>query len=396
MEKIYAEVLSIVNAWLKDEPLPEISNYERLFALSKEHGVSNILYLLLNREKKRAGNQALPETVEGELFLKIKKQYQANLHQQISQEYFAEELFSKLRERRIRFMPLKGYFLKKYYPSSAGRTSCDVDVFYDDSKKQEAGEILKELGFELTVPSDHDDGWTRDSVTIEMHFSLMDHYDLYVDYYKNVWDRLVSEDGIEYAFTTEDFYIYFLMHVAKHFYHSGLGVRFILDLYLFRKAHLNLDETYLQKELEKLELATFRKKMEELANVWFGESEATEESEKIGAFVFECGLYGKEINQTFSVTNAGEDSVGEKTVKRKFILRSIFPSRDALKRQYPSLKKNPWLLPFVWAHRWFKVLFFKRDKIKYRMKLYRSLEDEKIQKRYAVMQAVGLKEEQKK
>lgn len=390
---IYKETLSVINAWLHDRPLPAIVDVERLFSFMREHGVSNILYLVLKREKDRSGDKALPENISNELFLKIKKQYQANLHQQISQEFFAEELFARLREKKIRFMPLKGYFLKKCYPSSDGRTSCDVDVYYDDSKKEDVNQIMRELGFELTIPSDHDDGWTQGSVTIEMHFSLMDHYSVYVDYYKNVWERLVSEDGVEYAFTTEDFYVYFLMHVAKHFYHSGLGVRFILDLYLFRKAYPVLNEEYLQKELEKLDLVTFKEKLEELAQVWFGDKKETEDSQKIGEFVFECGLYGKETNQTFSVTNAGEASNGEKKVKRKFIIRTIFPPIQSLKRQYPSLEKHPILLPFVWVIRWFKVLFFRREKIKKQINVYRSIEDEKIQKRYAVMNAVGLKEE---
>ena len=111
---IYKETLSVINAWLHDRPLPAIVDVERLFSFMREHGVSNILYLVLKREKDRSGDKALPENISNELFLKIKKQYQANLHQQISQEFFAEELFARLREKKIRFMPLKGYFLKKY------------------------------------------------------------------------------------------------------------------------------------------------------------------------------------------------------------------------------------------------------------------------------------------
>ena len=42
----------------------------------------------------------------------------------------------------------------------------------------------------------------------------------------------------------------------------------------------------------------------------------------------------------------------------------VFPSFSGMKTLYPILKKLPFLLPFCWVIRWFKVLFTKNKNIK--------------------------------
>lgn len=53
--------------------------------------------------------------------------------------------------------------------------------------------------------------------------------------FDNVFDKLTkkSENSLEYVFKEEDFYIYFMVHTYKHLAGGGMGLRTILDVYLY-------------------------------------------------------------------------------------------------------------------------------------------------------------------
>jgi hypothetical protein len=383
MTSIQRELLEIVRAWLNGENIPETKNQAKIYALAQRHGLVNVLYLAI----KDAG-------WEQSVFESLRRNYRANLHQQISQEFYAETIFEKFREKKIRYMPLKGYILKHYYPVSEARISCDVDVFYDKSRKEEVDEILQELGFERGPLTDDDESWFQGSITIEMHFGLVAHYRLYEAYYQNAWERLISDDGCSYRFTKEDFYIYFIVHTAKHFYHSGLGVRFILDLAMLRRNMDGVNEAYIKAELKKLELDTLAEKLEELARVWFDGEEETQESKLIGDYVFNCSLYGNSQNLAAAQADNEKGEVGEKTVKRTLLKNRFFPSARMISDRYTVLKKHPYLLPFVWVWRWIDILLFRRKSIKNTINVYNALDEKQIKQRTAVMNAVKLKIDQ--
>ena len=386
MKKYQGELLAVVNSWLNGSQLPNSEHWDALFELAKAHGIANVFYLAIKNSK-------LPNGGDG-IVTRAKKQYLANLHQQISQDYYAKELTEKLHEKRISYMPLKGYILREFYPSADARTSCDVDVVYDKNRKDELGEIMLSLGFERGALSDHDESWSLDSVTLEMHFALAPYYDLYSDYYKDLWSKLTTKDGVEYAFTKEDFYIYFIVHAAKHFYHSGLGVRFVLDLYFLRKGMKDTDEEYISDELEKLHLSVFAQKLEQLSRVWFAEEEETYETSLVGDFVFDCGLYGKAANQIISAASDDkkEEKVTEKHVKRKYFFHMMFPPAKDLSNRFPILRKCPFLLPIFWVYRWFAAVLFRRKNIKRTLHNYNALETQRIKKRFEVMNVMQLKE----
>ena len=58
-------------------------------------------------------------------------------------------------------------------------------------------------------------------------------------------------------------------HSAYHFAESaGVGIRYLADIYLYRKAY-NLDENYLDEELEKCNLKTFKQEFEKVVAYLF-------------------------------------------------------------------------------------------------------------------------------
>ena len=338
-------LVRIIKRYFNGAPLEDAA----AFRLAKMHSMGNLFY-----EAVKA-SPVVPEEVKAA----AKQHFYSNLAQQTSQEYYASELFAGLEEKGIWYLPLKGYVLRRMYPALELRTSCDVDVLYDKTRKEEAWEILKGLGLEEGTESDNHVDWTQGAVNIEMHHELSAQNDIYHAYFKDTFSRLKKTEGFRYDFTPEDFYVYFLAHSAKHFSHGGFGIRTVLDIWIYRQK-TELDEAYLEKELAKIHLTKFKPIIEALAEYWFGAGEATEDLELISEYVLTSGTYGKKDNRTVIDHSSGGNA---KSAKTKFLLYKIFPSFKYMKKMYPVVGKAPILYPFSWVVRWFAVVFKRRKNV---------------------------------
>ena len=330
----------------KPENLADV-NWQEIFAVSKAHNVTSIFYEAV---KDR-------DDVPKEVLNAAKQQTLALLNQQILQEYYTEKVFVKLEEKGIKYLPLKGYIMRRYYPRPDLRSSCDSDILYDAKKEEQIAPIMQELGFLL----EHE--WMNGVVRIEMHTELFGRHELHYKYYDDVlgWDRLKTENKIRYDFTDEDYYIYFLAHASKHFSSAGFGIRTIMDIYVFNKEKPNLDKEYIKKELEKLGIYKFSKCLEKIADIWFNEGESDEEIKLLEEYVLTSGAYG--IKEHGTVMRSSNKDKSAKGNKARYIFSMIFPSYKNMQTSYTVLRKVPILLPFVWVYRWFKVLFKRREKI---------------------------------
>lgn len=363
-------LLSVLKGYFHGENFEKEADYEAAFRLAKMHSLGSLFYEAVKN------SPLLPERVREE----AKRHFFSNLAQQTAQEYYAAELMEKLEEKKIPYMPLKGYVLRKLYPAPELRTSCDVDVFYDKKRKEEVKEILSGLGFTEGHEGENHLDWSLDSVTIEMHHELAAQSNVYHPYYQNVFERMVNTEGYRYDFTPEDFYIYFLVHAAKHFAHGGFGIRTVLDIWIYRKKKA-LNEQYLNSELEKVQLLKFKNAIEDLAEYWFGEKEFTEELAVLHEYVLTCGTYGQRSNSAA----IGGDSESVKKTKFKFLMRTLFPSLRTMRTMYPVLKKAPILLPFTWVARWFAVLFKRRKNVGAVIHAMNGIDGERIEKVEKVM-----------
>ena len=300
------------------------------------------------------------------------------------QEYEAQSLFQRFREEKIPFLPLKGYQTRKLYPHPEARFSCDLDVFYDKKDEKKVGEILKEEGFSFVIENAVHQEWKKDSVTIEMHYSLTEQGSTFEEYYQDVWKRLRLVDGTEYAFKKEDEYVYFLAHAAKHLLGGGIGVRTILDGYMYEKK-LSLDKAYLENELKKVGLEKLSTLVQDLASAWFDDGEETPNVKFFGDFVLSSGIYGTRSNY---VVTSNEPS--KKGTKGRYLLQAIFPRYRNMRSWYPVIKKCPLLLPFVWVYRWFEVLLTRRKSFAKIIKDVDGIEEEHINAIQKIKEMTGL------
>ncbi len=339
-------LIQLIRGYLgKDCNLQEV-NWINVFNVSKAHNVPTIFHEAIK------DRDDLPE---GYLDI-VKKQTFAVINQQIQQEYYLDKLFEELEKQKIKYLPLKGYIMRKIYPRPDLRISCDADVFYEVEKTDLVTPIMEGLGFHL----DHE--WMNGVVRIEMHKKLFEEiFTANNEYYKDVWQRLLLESGSKYKFTDEDYYVYFIAHASKHFSSSGFGIRTILDIYYYNNAK-KLNREYVEQELEKLGILKFTKYLEKISRIWFGDEKSDADTQIIETYIMESGAYG--IKKHNVLMNAQDKNNSNKNAKVRYFFKNIFPSLKHMKTAYPVLRKAPILLPFVWVYRGGKVLFTKRDRIK--------------------------------
>ena len=347
MDCIYnaKNLIQLIRGYLgKSSEIKDV-DWKRAFYIAKAHSLSTIFY---DTVKERAD---VPDNVK----LIARNSALAQIHQQVQQDYYAQEIYKQLYENNIKFMPMKGSVLRQLYQIPEHRLSCDVDILYDVEKQEKVKEILENLDFKK------DKEWHNGVVTVEMHEELFSEYSLGYEYFSNVWEKLKTDDGIKYYFSDEDFYIYFMTHTAKHFFNGGFGIRTVLDVYEFNTAK-NLDKEYLKTEFEKLGLYKFTHMVEELAKYWFDDDySATEEVTALSDIILSSGVYGAERNSVM-VKNIKKNS-NNKHARLKYLFVTLFPKYRTMKILYPFLKYLPFMLPFMWVYKWFEVLLVRRKSI---------------------------------
>ena len=366
-------LLSVINRYLHGTPLCDCEDWKTIYDLAKLHSLIGVFYLATK-------GTSLPE----EVLRQAKDDFEVEVMQQTLQDYYAQVLFARFDEEGVAYMPMKGYHTRKLYPQPEARSSCDLDVFYDEKDKEKVEVIFMTEGFAFVIENATHQEWHKDSSIVEMHYALVGQVPAFDEYYRGVWDRLVHVGGKQYGFTTEDEYIYFLVHAAKHFMNGGVGVRTVLDVYFYVKT-LSFNEQCLQTELQKLGLEQFAFQLQNLASVWFEAGKENEDTELLGDFVFSSGTYGTRQNLAASV----ETSSVQKA-KRKRLWLSIFPRYRDMKSWYPVVKKCPPLLPFVWVYRWFEVLFTRRGSFKKVARDVKGIDERRLNSIKKIKEMTGL------
>lgn len=155
----------------------------------------------------------------------------------------------------------------------------------------------------------------------------------------------------------EDEYIFNFIHLVEHFKGGGIGLRFLVDVYVYE--HLGIDRDYIAAELEKLDLTQFFHNILSLALHWFGTDEEQNGIEftpvlrKLGDSILSGGIFGS--RQNLADLKAGRGKMGS-------FLHSCFPGYYSMQSMF--LWMNPLLLPYAWGLRVVRVLKYRRKNLK--------------------------------
>ncbi len=274
-----------------------------------------------------------------------------------------EKILQAMDDEGIWYLPLKGILLKEYYPNPMLREMADNDILCDKTRMNDVRSIMTRLDFTCSLYGKGiHDKYQKPPLSFEMHRELFSHYRIpaIASYYRSIQQKLLRDEGNRcgYHLSDEDFYLYILCHMYKHYVKSGTGLRSLLDIYVFyQKKEKQLDRAYLDTELDRLGIKDFEQDSRILAEKVFSAHDLTEEEkERLDEFVF-LGCYG---NTSYRVENGIKMAGGKKS---RYILRRCFPDTMYLKSYYPTVYRHRILYPLLIPYRPVKALITKRKKL---------------------------------
>ncbi len=370
----------------KPQNIPEGIKLEELELIAIKHHIGVLIFGAL---------------LQLELPAEKKKLYITNVAQRIyssaTQMKEAENIINLFEKEQVINQLLKGTLLKKDYPVAEMREMSDIDILIYEKDLERVNDILIQNGYSFLRKEIHHDIYRKPPYTIiEVHHALYDkHVDKeQFDYFKS-FERAHTSEGYKYtmSFSLEDFYIYMIAHMAKHFYARGCGIRNLIDIYVYRKKHgVNMNQAYIDSELQKTGLYVFTRKMEHLSDVWLGgnyEQETPLDSD-LFMYMLDCGIYGKDDYGFWNKYAKEADKNNRQSSKHlKTSLKRwyYFPPMYYMVDYYPWLNNKPFLLPWAWVVRGVSGVFGKKGMERRRLlKSVAPVEIRKIQNIYHEME----------
>lgn len=411
MTKIQTTVITLLRSALTGQKLslPTEVDYDRLLRISTKHKINGLIceglyncgVSVTNGPAQRIFTAACAEANISDI--------------QLSE---LSLIYRRFDSKGIDYMPLKGALLKGFYPKPELRTMGDADILIRVDQYDQIAPLMSSLGYSELLESDHEIVWDKhDALCLELHKRLIPSYNKdYYAYYGEGWKfakpikRPDGQSTSQYEMSDEDQFVYLFTHFAKHYRDAGIGIRHLLDLYVYEYTHRNMDGEYIRGQLQMLRLDRFYDNVECVIRAWFcdenvgdndcenlesGEAKtdnATEEKvDFITDVIFNSGAYGTFKAQVLSnAVKKSDPSESAKGAKKSVILRTVFPTASSLENRYKFLRKAPILLPIAWAARWSNVLLHKRNSIRNRSKSFKIITAESVDDYRKSLNYVGL------
>lgn len=322
---------------------------------------------------------------------KMKAEYDLSIVKEAHQHFALEEIKEEFEKRKIAFLPLKGSILKEYYPYPQMRMMGDIDILHQFNQKEDVNKTLLSLGYNQIMDAKitHDIYQRTPFIRIEMHKELISKNMIQREYFNDIWKRVRLNEGkkFEYEMTWEDYYLFLLAHMAKHFSNSGTGLRSLTDFHVFIQNKGNdLNRSYVDEKLKKIQLDKFEKQLFEIDDCIFNDKEWVDQDLlKVFEYMVSSGIYGNFKNSSLNNMSKTSSNLGGKILYLKDL---IFINCESAEIFYPWLKRRRYLLGFAWILRITDRMIHKKDKLK-DVVTYMKNEDEIIQMK-KIQEIVGL------
>ncbi len=366
-------------------PLPAGFDLERCVPHLMRHQIASLAY-------QGAVNCGISKQLPA--MRQLFQRYGRDLLLEEKQRSSVEKLCTAFEEHQIDYLLLKGCVLKDLYPRRELRAMGDADILIRPEQYDEICEIVRNLGYQEAVSPDYTRNWKTDDLYLELHLSLLSAKDSTRDLYARFgdgWSRAIPICGHRYGFRSEDEYLFIFLHFVKHYRLSGIGCRHLTDLWVYHRAHPEMDQNYLQAELNKINLLEFHSNLLRTIAAWFEDGAEDEITQLITAHINQKGCWGEFSSLVLAQGAFRRGKTGEKgNITQKTALRIAFPPVSTLVGVYPALRRCPYLLPIFWAVRCVDVVRLRRGNIKKRVKELQIVTPERVADFEETMRKVGL------
>ncbi len=383
--------LHLLSSYINNNPPMEENSidWNEILYLAQIHSVQSIIYISINKLKNKPP-----------IYDKLKELFYISVNLSITQDVLMKNVIDALTENGIDHMLMKGYILKNYYPDKEARTFGDIDFLIDERDREKCDAVLKNIGFEFVEEEYVKEVWVyrKRQVTLEVHTEIIyeklffdiDYRNFFHDKVKN--KQLIADNT--YELKKEDHFIYLLVHLAKHFYNAGVGIRMFMDIaVMLNKFGKELDCKYIYTEIEKLRLTKFANIVYFICKKYFNSNidcrDITRNEENIiMAYILDHGIFGFENKDYFDILYHKNDDSKLSTIRKR-----LFPDYEYMKGH------NKWfyngkriMLPYAWSRRLLGHLLKKNKRKEIIDKLNVAIKcGNDFQKHNNILNMVGLK-----
>lgn len=386
MNDLQCGVLKLVCSALTGtkQELPNDFDFDKAYKLAKRHRIVPLLYYgIINSQIN------LDPEISNKLFNGTCQAIMVNQKQADS----IANLIKEFEANNIKFMPLKGVIIKNLYPKAEMRNMGDVDILIHAEEYEKIVPILEKMGLKFVKENLNEYAWNDHPFYLELHRYLVSpqHKDYY-KYFGDGWRFAKLADGSEYRYvmSDEDYYIYLFGHLTKHYRFSGIGLKHLVDIWVYLNAKPELDMKYIECELKKLKMHEFHENVLKTINFWFDGGKSDEITELITSRVFDSGAFGTEESTRAATAVKTINNSLVKNPRLNRLISVLFPSYKNMCKLFPIVKKVPILLPFLWLWRIVFALIFKKDKLKKQYNDVQKISNESALKYEKELEAVGL------
>lgn len=347
---------------------------DKLYHMSKFHSMTAIVCMALELSGIFDSDAIAPSHIK-----KWRDEKDKAVRKTILFDVERQQITDFMEKQGIWYMPLKGVIIKDLYPKIGMRQMSDNDILFDKSYRKELRIYMVSNGYKWDR-EDHEinDVYKKPPVfNFEMHWELFKPlaFETFYEYYKDVKDRLIKVEGKSYGyhFSDEDYYIYLIAHTHKHYNLSGVGLRSLMDCYVYNsKKGDSLDYEYIDNELKKLNIHDFEKQLKTISEKVFAdpdriyEMSLTQQEQQLLGYFTNSGAYGTMKNivdkNLKTISTEKIDVTGK--IKLKYYIKRVFPNMEWFKLYAPYCYQHKWTIPFYCVFRFFRGIFFKRIEIK--------------------------------
>lgn len=354
--------------------------WRRLYELGKLHNINPII---------------LEMAVQVSEFEMLPSEFQASWKQEAMMAVIRQTqrtaAFLALYEEmnRIGIYPLvvKGVVCRNLYSQPDFRMSSDEDLLVRKEDFKKLDSFLLKKGFEKQGDAHTEEldklhevayrNYAKD-LYLEIHLTLFPeesgaygHFNrLFPNPFEKAVDILIEGKQIKTLSYTEHF-LYLLCHSAKHFLHSGFGVRQLFDIILFAEQYGNqIDWKQVIRQTKQQHMYIFmihlfdigKKVMKfDITKTGYPEElDADLDSDELLEDLLAAGVFGRSSMERLHSSNITLAAANQEK-KTGGLIASLFPSRSYIESKYEYVKKHGWLLPIGWIHRIFEFLIKDKD-----------------------------------
>lgn len=354
----------------------------RIYYIAKKHNLVSIMAQAMEK---------LGFESDSDIWKRWLKEKNQLIYKSVLMDVEREAIQDFFEKNNIWYMLLKGMVIRKYYPAPEFREMADNDILFDNKYSKEVYEFMTARGYKSDDYNKgyHDEYLKPPAYNFEMHRQLVSSKERpkWYEYYKDVKSILIKDTNEnretaansesnntsnQFYFSDNDFYVYFIVHTYKHFLNSGMGLRTVLDVYLYvSNLQEKLDFDYIEEQLKKLDAYDFEQTFRSIAFKMFDENLEDRKwwdlfdvkEQEMLSYILDAGTYGNLENRVAHKMGYTKGEKKKTSDKAKYIFRRLFPSMDTIEEFFPFFYKHKWAIPFLYIYRIGKSPFTRRKKV---------------------------------